>query len=97
MNDDLKYLHDAVLEELEVRWAHRETSAVFRLEKSDGAAVALVAANVTSLHLSRTNPWGPTNAVNEAQLEGNLGQRRITVEMQSGDVIVIEAREFRLA
>jgi hypothetical protein len=89
--EDLK-LHDATLEKLALDW--RAGCAEVLLHAATGV-VTLRASGVTKLACPRLHPWGPSSSVNEVR--GPLardGRMVLELEMQSGDVIVIEAERF---
>jgi len=56
----------------------------------------VVADGVFDLHVPQVKDWGPSVSVNNVRgpLNGAAGRKRLEIEMQSGDVIVIEAAAF---
>jgi hypothetical protein len=81
-------LHDATLELLVVDWSEGGVSVHFRI--AGGTEVVLTAQGLRHLDLPRSEPWGPSGSVNRVA----QGDDRLTIEMQSGDVVVIEAAAF---
>jgi len=85
-------LHDATLEKLSLDW--RSGHADVFLRAATGVVI-LRASGVTNLVCPRLHPWGRSSSVNEVR--GPLAQNGhsiLEIEMQSGDVIVIEAASF---
>jgi hypothetical protein len=55
--------------------------------------ILLIAEEAHLLSCPRVQPWGPSVSVNTAQLQTvSDGLTRLELEMQSGDVLVIEGR-----
>ncbi len=91
--EDLK-LHDATLERLSLDWASGRAEVLLRTATGN---VILRASGVTNLVCPRLHPWGPSSSVNEARgLRAGEGDSVLEIEMQSGDVIVIEATSFAI-
>jgi hypothetical protein len=85
-------LHDATLETVSLDW--RAGVAEVRL-KSESGTVLLRASAVARLSCPRLYPWGPSSSVNEVRsLRTADGRAALEIEMQSGDVIAIEAASF---
>ncbi len=85
-------LHDGVLLDLSVGW---ESGTIeFVVERSAGITTLSIQ-GFKSLYVPRMEPWGPNVCVNEIRLLRHepSGARRLEVEMQSGDVAVIEGAE----
>lgn len=82
-------LHDTTLQQLVVNWPAASVTVHFRT--ATGEAV-LTAQGLRRLDLPRSEPWGPSVSVNQvAQTPG-----RLTIKMQSGDVVTIEAETFSI-
>ena len=94
-------LHDTVLLNAVLNWeagevklgvgawliqGHRKVNAVIR------------ATGLTLFHLPREHPWGRSFYINHVRGPVSLSNERLRmeIEMQSGDVIVVEAGEFQL-
>ena len=97
---DWKSLHDAVLEEVCVRYGE-VAEVTIRLRPNEAyikpsRPVVIVSRNLRELSFPSEMPWGPSDFVNsvyEAVLdEGTYSV--LYVEMQSGDVIRIRASTF---
>jgi hypothetical protein len=90
MNDDP--LHDATLEEISFDWSNGVVE--LRLRAAAGPCVVR-GVGVTKLSAPRAHPWGPSSSVNELRGPRTVGERAfLEIEMQSGDVIEIEALRF---
>jgi hypothetical protein len=88
-------MHDWTLRVVNVDWG----VGVVRVEfDAPTGRTVLQAHGLQDLHMPRTESWGPSVSVNEARgpvgLEGGLV--RLSIEMQTGDVIEIVARSFDL-
>jgi hypothetical protein len=92
-------MHDWTLLTILFDWHAARVTLSFRQPNSDIATI--VAEGVSRLDVPRLNEWGRSVSVNkvsapvEAKDEGH-GQQRITMEMQSGDVITVLASSFVL-
>lgn len=81
-------LHDATLLSVTVDWPAR--SAALRFRRHEGP-VTLVVSFLTRLELPRAEPWGPSSSVSSVDRAGGDGAPvRFSLEMQSGDVLVVE-------
>jgi hypothetical protein len=92
---DRPKLHDASLLRVVLLW-DEEAQAELQFRLDGPKTVALKASGVTNLTCPHENPWGPSVSVNEVRgpVEVQEGIRRIEIEIQSGDTILVEAREF---
>ena len=79
-------LHDAVLRTVQVDWAAR--SCVLTLDTSEADNCQLIFNGITELAIPRHEPWGPSVSINSLACRGPT---RFTIEMQSGDVLGIDA------
>lgn len=90
-------LHDATLERVELVWDSGQALVHLR---ADTGALMIRALRTKRVECSRLEPWGSSVSVNEvrgpARSPDGSGQR-LELEMQSGDLIVLEADEFVLA
>jgi hypothetical protein len=100
MNDaegaTLTSLHDATLLDITIQWVHAKVTFSFRTVP--GVRHDLVVDGVTALQLTRLEPWGPSRSVNQAswRRRGSDMLVDLCIEMQSGDLIEVRAREFTL-
>ena len=71
---------------------------VFRLSENPPRTAQLVATQVFFLHCPRAQPWGSSVSVNEVRHVIDMTTRRehISIEMQSGDTITLEAMRMRV-
>lgn len=90
-------LHDAVLENIIVNWEAQ--TVILRLgEFGTRKKIDITAHDFTNLSVPRDNPWGDSKSINNTtspKLQEN-GNYLYTIEMQSGDVIEIEAKSFEV-
>ena len=82
-------LHDATLQQLVVNWPASSVTVYFRTATGEAVMTGM---GLRRLDLPRSEPWGPSVSVNQVvQRHGCL-----TIEMQSGDVVTIEAETFSI-
>ncbi len=88
IRSQLSELHDAVLLSVAMKW---EDGAVSISCRGSKGAVALVVSHVSRLECPREFPWGPSVSINAARLTSlPNGTIRLEVEMQSGDVVIVQ-------
>src|SRR5438477_7386965 len=88
-------MHDWTLATILYEW--KQARATLAFHGPDHRSAVIVAENVSQLNIPHANEWGPSVSVNEVRGPSDIGdQRRLEIEMQSGDVIVITARSFDL-
>lgn len=92
-------LHDATLVRIEFHWERGDVVVHVRTGQPSISNVHIVAQSGRHVDCPRLHPWGPSVSINEVRgptpiLDGKA--HRLELEMQSGDVIAIEAAEFRL-
>ncbi len=84
-------LHDAVLVSIEMNWAAKTTTVVFRTYPDK--MVKLVASGSRNGFVPHCEPWGPSASVNGVrEIDVDADVNAVEIEMQSGDIIRIEAR-----
>ena len=91
----IDFFHDAILKEMNIIWENGSALITFHLNeayaKEDNLMVISIA-NIIDFHLPRLLPWGESIYVNEVSY--NESEKKIEIEMQSGDVIEILAKDF---
>jgi hypothetical protein len=91
-----KHLHDATLVAIHISWETGEVNV--DLKTPDGLTV-IRGREARKLECPRYFPWGRSVSVNEVR-EGPHGEldeiHRLEIEMQSGDVIEVVAKDFSL-
>lgn len=83
-------MHDAVLHTVQVDWAAR--SCVLTLDTSEADNNRLAFGGITELVIPRHEPWGPSASINSV---ASSGPTKFTIEMQSGDVLSIDAASWQ--
>lgn len=88
-------MHDWTLVSVQVDW--QAATVVVGFRNADSEQVLLTADDFTDLHVPKREDWGASVSVNEASDIELLpsGQQRLTIEMQSGDVLSLEAKSIR--
>jgi hypothetical protein len=76
-------LHDAILLDIRMMWEDAVCVLRFRHQHTYEARFS----GVTDLHLQKVNPWGASPCVNEVRQSDGAWE----IEMQSGDIIRIQA------
>jgi hypothetical protein len=84
-------LHDATLVAVHLVWA--DGTCIMTVRHSQLSDCTLTFTGVSNLALPHTHPWGPSQSINSAS-QRNKGQYEI--EMQSGDLIKIDASNVKL-
>jgi len=89
-------LHDGSLDRVEILWASklcRFYLHAFTEKDKDALPHVLEFQNVTGINAPHLEPWGPSVFINSAKFESESFQ----IEMQSGDIISINAEGFSFA
>ena len=89
-------LHDATLISINVDW--RGGVARIELRLGGGSIARVSAVGLRGITVPRSQPWGPSVSVNSARVAVGTedGDARLSVEMQSGDEIIVDAGGFDL-
>jgi len=90
-----RLLHDWTLKNIEVTWQ----SGVVRLDliPSPGVTKCLTARGLIELVVPRRQEWGPSESVMSSNgPQPHSGGQRLEILMQSGDSILITAREITM-
>jgi hypothetical protein len=92
--------HDSEILQAHLDWdtgAAELTIAVWSPGAQD-TRIKLLATGTILFHWPRRQPWGESTQIRRIDGPTRLpeGQLRLAIEMQSGDVIVIEAAQFEL-
>ena len=98
-NSSLSELHDSTLLGLTLRWSEGEVVLSFQTGIAGRESLALRACGVHKLCCPRQFPWGPSvsvNSIRESESQSLPALRELTVEMQSGDEIVVVAESFQI-
>jgi hypothetical protein len=87
-------MHDWLLEEIIVDWS--AGFAVLQVVSAASERLQIRAAGLKELHVQRWEPWGPTRSIDrvDGPLKGVDGASAIEIQMQTGDVIRLTAREI---
>ena len=93
--------HDSEILQAHLDWDSGSTELIITDWSPAGHVVhvKLLATGTTLVHWPRQHPWGPSTQIRtmNGPTKMHEGHLRLEIEMQSGDVIVIEAAEFNLA
>ncbi len=88
-------LHDTVLTEVRIGWTNHEATLSFR--RADGSVGATIH-GCSRVVLPRDEPWGPSSSVYAVKAgRSERGGVRLELEMQSGDVLVVEGASLEWA
>jgi hypothetical protein len=89
-------LHDATLLGISVTWADGLVEVTFRVYPN--RSVRLLSTGVVNVSVTRSQPWGPSESVNEIRWSDGtgVGLSVVEIEIQSGDSILIEANRFSI-
>lgn len=91
-------LHDATLESIELRWSSGEVVMRVRMGDAMQSQRVVVASTVRRLRCDREMSWGFSVSINEVRgpMAAGGDASVLEIEMQSGDLIRIEAGAFSL-
>ena len=81
--------HDATLLSVTADWSAGTAAVHLRVAAAE-QPIVITAGGVRDVRVPRQQPWGPSVSVNSL----DLTLTRLTIEMQSGDTIVIDAESF---
>jgi hypothetical protein len=84
-------MHDWTLQSIHVDWI----SGIAKIELKDSTSMirTIEVKDLMNVTIPRRNPWGESVSVNEAihSVEDVTKEHLLTIEMQSGDLIKVEA------
>ena len=86
-------LHDAILETIEINWANSIVVLnlkAFVVNGKNAIPSKLEFNAVTNLVIPHKSEWGNSSSINSVRISNN----QYTIEMQSGDILTIEAESF---
>lgn len=92
--NEFKKLHDAVLLSIEHRWGEKRLRCVFLPVSREPRPLTLIFDGVTEVHIPAMEPWGASNSVNTVTCDDQRGVFDFAIEMQSGDLIQINAKDL---
>lgn len=89
-------MHDWVLLKIGVEWSKGEL--VISLVDARSTPVEIKASGMRAFRLERSHAWGESSSLYEAigPVEVDSGFSRLSLMMQSGDALVVEAESFVL-
>ncbi|UZW62454.1 hypothetical protein [Lysobacter enzymogenes] len=89
-------MHDWVLLKIEIEWSKGEL--VIGLVDAGSTPVEIKASGMRAFHLERGHAWGESSSLYEAigPVEVDAGFSRMSLMMQSGDALIVEAKSFLL-
>ena len=91
INYSVKRMHDWALQSIHVDWA----SGIAYIELKDSASNvrAIEIKDLRNMVIPKKNPWGKSFSVNEAthNIDDVTKEHHLVIEMQSGDLIKVEA------
>jgi hypothetical protein len=98
MTPSWEQLHDATLVALRAEWGDGLAVVCLVLGAPWEGPWQIEASEVRRIVCPREQPWGPSVSVNEVRLSDRSaeGCQTLEVEMQSGDILRIEARSFQI-
>ena len=92
-------LHDATLEAISICWVTGCAFVRLKTGIKTHIDVSIVGFEIVKVVCPRNFPWGMSVSVNEIRetvLDSSLPVYRLEVEMQSGDVITVDALRFEV-
>ena len=98
---DLNDLHDGTLAQITVSWGEFARVKLKinpnRYYIESGRTVIILGEKLKHLNCPQELPWGPSNLVNRAKMVESPENEKLEIEMQSGDVIQIEADSIKVS
>jgi hypothetical protein len=87
-------MHDWLLLDIRFKWEDSYVTILLRHNVTEYEQLTI--GGVSNLHVPKLNEWGPSESINEVRgpVLVRDGIQRLDIEMQSGDVIEIEATSF---
>jgi hypothetical protein len=89
----LHELHDKTLARIELDWGNG-TMCVSFLNDYTHEVTRILCEGLTSLSYDRKHPWGKSVCVNKVDIDQRAEDATLTIEMQSGDLIVGNGASF---
>ncbi|MBI1381751.1 MAG: hypothetical protein GC161_11770 [Planctomycetaceae bacterium] len=93
-------LHDATLESIHMDWEHGDVVLSLRKGSDSWPMLQMIASGASLVVCTRQAPWGQSvsvNSVTASRVETQRGTKQVvSMEMQSGDTITLEADFVRL-
>jgi len=93
--DQVPRLHDATFEALIFLWKHGSARLEFSADLTS-KPIHLEARGVFNIAVPRAFPWGPSDSVNDSSLQPVQDGKKLSIEMQSGDLLEIVCEELVL-
>jgi hypothetical protein len=90
------HLHDATLISLAFSWGDRELRCVVRPVSAEDLTVTVLFSGVQGVTIPAERSWGNSSSVNSWSREKHELGFIFTIEMQSGDVIKVVAKDIIL-
>lgn len=91
--------HDAALKKIELIWESGDVGFHIRTGEQERPCMQIIAESVCRLECPRMMPWGLSESINEIRgplLSSDGKAQRMEIEMQSGDVVSVEAAAFAI-
>jgi hypothetical protein len=94
--NSLKHLHEKTLTQVELDWI-KGAICINLISDYTHEKIQIVGNGLTSFSCDRKFPWGPSDLVNEVKIEQNADEAILTIEMQSGDLIIGKGASFEVS
>lgn len=86
----MDHYHDGTLRQVRFDWS--TATVAVEVTIVPGLRRSLIVGGVTDIRVTHTQPWGPSGSVYELSIDQRPTGMRLTVQMQSGDVIEISGQ-----
>jgi hypothetical protein len=96
LDAQLNQLHDATLLVLRFEWATGTLRYRIRTADLQEPMVDVIGRGVARFDTTREEPWGPSRSIYEVTLSSEGSLMKLTIQMQSGDILVAIGRAFTL-
>lgn len=96
ITDKLNKLHDDIFTKVVIDWKKASVELYFKIcaypnEPKIGETRVILLENFNSFSITRKNEWGESIYVNEADITISNNLYHLEIEIQSGDLIIVEA------
>ena len=88
-------MHDWVISTINIDYDKNDINITF---KTPSGNQQFIASEFAEVHMPKRNEWGPSSSVLQVEAPKRLRNNNfeISIQLQSGDTITIEAKEFML-
>lgn len=94
MNDLEGNLHDWTLQTISVDWIQSKVWVICKGSNSQIQQIQVE--NFIEIYIPKKETWGKSQSINQLTLSKKDNHQLLQIEMQSGDTLIIEAKNIEL-